>query len=309
MFLEDVSPVRQSPNVAEKAAENNVRESVRVPTEDSSQFNVSSTPAGGTMETPRVYVKDGNPFRLIQVYASDDSEEDDKRKNAEEINADSTSPTAAGSGLHEEQKSKLLPGFSPDNVSALGIGSNLQTDSSQLSPLTIAKESAMSQSVICRAPVDLLNEVVDMQDDKWNDQIIKCDTSQNNDLLDGDNMGADHQVGKHHPEEDANQDSAKLQVDESGRLVRKGACDSDSDEVHPSERHVNRGRNRSRSRSPQESKSRCRSRSPSRREKRSRSRRYDIMSYISSLADDLHLDFNSLQLFLIYYVFDIYPVM
>jgi len=272
-----------------------VQGSVRVPTEDSSQVNVSLTPAGGgAMETPRVYVKDGSPFCLIQGYASDDSEEDDKKENAEEINADRTSSAAAGSSLHGDKKSKLISGSSADNISALGIGSNLLTDPSQLSPLTITKESATSQGVICRAPVDLSNEVVDLQDNKWNEKIIKCQPSQNNDLLDTDNMGADHQVGKHHhQEEDANQDSAKLDVDEFGRLVRKGASDSDSDEVHHSERRVKRGRNRSRSGSPQESRWRRRSRSPGTREKRSRSCRYDIITSISSLADCLHLDFNS----------------
>lgn len=279
-----MSPVKQSPNATESASEKSMQGSVRVPTEDSRKTNVSSIPVGGeTVETPRVYV--GSPFRLIQGYASDDSEEDDKKEDVE-IHADGSSPmAAAASGLHADNRSNLPSSFRPDDVSSVEISRELQTDSCQLSPLTLPKEGgflvslpdkATSQSVACHSSIDPLNKVVDLQDDdKWTDKIMKHDLSQNNDFLD-----ANHQVEKHHLEEGRTLDSAKLDVDEFGRLVRKGASDSEPDEVHLSGRHAKRGRSRSRSRSPQESRWRHRSRSPRRREKRSRSCRYELISYI-----------------------------
>ncbi|ONK60662.1 uncharacterized protein A4U43_C08F21180 [Asparagus officinalis] len=226
-FLEDVSPVRQSPNTAGQALGNSVQGSVGLPTEDSSNINISAPALGRTVEAPTVYVKDGSPFRLIQGYASDDSEEDDKMdkmENAEE----------------------------GDALSCLPV-------------------KATSQSAICPS-VNPSNEGFDPHyHERLNDEIMKCEPSQSSGLVAADNMDTHDQVGKHQPEKYANQDSTELDVDEFGRLVRKGTSDTDSDEVHLSKRRSRRGRKRSRSRSPQESRWKHRSRSPRGREKRNRS--------------------------------------
>ncbi|KAJ6834937.1 uncharacterized protein M6B38_123110 [Iris pallida] len=243
-FIEDVSPVRASSEATEYEAEKNAQGSIWIPSGESTLVKVEQTLAGGrTEEAPKVYVNDGSPFRLIQGYASDDSEEDDKKESVEKI---ATVTAAAGvSLLKQERRSEPSSSFKHENVFAEEGGSNLPTDLSQTSSLKMLSEGksfgnspqkGTTPSAICHSRTDLGSEA--------------CAS----DIL---------------PQEDRHvgiQDSAKVDVDEFGRLVREGASDSDSDEILSNERRVKRGR----SRSPQETRWRRRSRSP-RRDKRSRS--------------------------------------
>ncbi|KAJ6827811.1 uncharacterized protein M6B38_365130 [Iris pallida] len=251
-YIEDVSPVRASPEATECDTEKNAQGSIWASSGESSLVKVAQTLEGGrTEEAPKVYVKDGSPFRLIQGYASDGSEEDDQTERFEQIATVRVSSTAAAgvSVLHQDKRSEPSSSFKPENVFAEEGSSDLPTDLSQTSSLKMLSEGKpfgsspqkdTAPSAVCHSPADLESELCARA-------IL---------LQDG------HHVGK--------QDSTKVDVDEFGRLVRKGASDSDSDEIRSNERGVKRGR--SRSRSPQGSRWRRRSGSPRRREKRSRSR-------------------------------------
>ncbi|XP_008785609.2 uncharacterized protein LOC103704197 isoform X1 [Phoenix dactylifera] len=287
-FIEDVSPVRPLPGAAECAVDGNMQQSVRPITQDSSWVNVMPTSAcRKTAETPRVFIKDGSPFRLIQGYASDDSgEDDDKKDYVDSINPARTSPSAALGrlGLQKDKGCEVPSNFSPKSVPETER-SRLRTDSSHCLS-TMPKEAATFGSslpqksappdVVFSNPVDAIENVTDLSIHELHDQSLHDKTgnhelSEDNDVVGDKSVNADHQVTQLHME-DAKQDSTAPNVDEFGRLVREGVSDSDSDGIHYNERHGKRVRSWSRSRSPQQSRWRQRSRSPRRRDKRSRSR-------------------------------------
>lgn len=283
------------PGAAGCAVDGNIQQSVSLLTQDSSWVNVIPTAAcGKTAETPRVFVKDGSPFRLIQGYASDDSvEDDDKKDYVDSINPVRTSPSATvgRSGLQKDKGSEMPSNFRPESVPETER-SRLRTDSScSLSP--VPKEAATFGSsspqkspkldVVFSNPVDTIENVSDPSIHKQHDQGLHDKTgnhgpSEDSDVVGDKSINVDNQVTQIHME-DAKQDSTAPNVDEFGRLVREGVSDSDSDGIHYNERHGNRVRSWSRSRSPQQSRQRQRSRSPGRRDKRSRSRRYNIMNF------------------------------
>ncbi|XP_010939191.1 uncharacterized protein [Elaeis guineensis] len=283
-FIEDVSPVRPLPSAAECAVDGNLQQSVRPLTQDSSWVNVMPTAAcGKTAETPRVFVKDGSPFRLIQGYASDDSgEDDDKKDHVDSIHPVWTSPSAAvaRSGLQKDEGYEMPSNLSPKSAPE-PERSRLRADSSHLPKEAATSGSSLPQKsaqpdVVFSNPIDEIENVTDLSIHKQHDQRLHDKTgnhklSEDNDVVGDKSINADLQVTQIHLE-DAKQDSTTPNVDEFGRLVREGISDSDSDGIHYNERHGKRVRSWSRSRSPQQSRWRQRSRSPRRRDKRSRSR-------------------------------------
>ncbi|KAG1366769.1 serine/arginine repetitive matrix protein 2-like [Cocos nucifera] len=292
-FIEDVSPVRPLPSASECAIDGNLQESVRPLTQASSWVNVMPTAAcGKTAETPRVFVKDGSPFRLIQGYASDDSgEDDDKKDYVDSINPVMTSPSAAvsSSGLQKDKGYEMPSNFSPKSVPETEKA-RLCTDSSHLlkEAATFGSSSPQKSAqpdVVFSNPVDAIENVTDLSIHKQHDQILHGNhkLSKDIDVVGDKSIDVDHQVTQIHME-DANQDSTAPNVDEFGRLVREGVSDSDSEGIDYNERHGKRVRGWSRSRSPQLSRWRQRSRSPRRRDKRSRSRSWSPRRSKSPLA-------------------------
>lgn len=282
-FIEDVSPVRPSPGAAECAIDGSMQQSVRPLTQDSTWVNVMPAAAcGKTIETPRVFVKDGSPFRLIQGYASDDSGEDDKKNSVDTINPIKTSPSAAvgRTGFQKDKGYEFPLNFSPRSVRETER-SRHQIDSGH-SLSTMPKEtdtfgsSSPQKSAPPQYPVDAIGNVTDLSIHEQHDQRLhvkagNSEPSGKSDVVRGKRINADRQVTKLHLK-DAKQDSAAPNVDEFGRLVREGVSDSDSDGMHYNERRGKRVKSWSRSRSPGENRWKRRSRSPRRRDKRSRSR-------------------------------------
>ncbi|KAI0525177.1 hypothetical protein KFK09_004569 [Dendrobium nobile] len=88
-------------------------------------------------------------------------------------------------------------------------------------------------------------------------------------------MDADQETLEFHSKKSLMEKQASHDVDEFGRLIRKGVSGSDSDESQYSEKRIKRGRSRSRSRSlsrsPQGGRRKRRSRSLRRRDTRSHS--------------------------------------
>nr|XP_019710114.1 uncharacterized protein LOC105056082 [Elaeis guineensis]XP_019710116.1 uncharacterized protein LOC105056082 [Elaeis guineensis]XP_019710117.1 uncharacterized protein LOC105056082 [Elaeis guineensis]XP_029123684.1 uncharacterized protein LOC105056082 [Elaeis guineensis]XP_029123685.1 uncharacterized protein LOC105056082 [Elaeis guineensis] len=266
-FIKDVSPVRPLPGAVECAVHDNMQQPVRPLTQDSSWVNVVPAAAcGKTKETPRVFVKDGSPFWLIQGYASDDSGEDDDKDCVDSINPDRTSPSAAvgRSDLQKDKVYELPLNFSPKSLPETKR-SRLQTDSSyslsampkEATPFGFSSPQKSSPpGVIFADPIGAIKNVSDLSnhdqhDERLHDKTGTCEPSEDN-TVGGKSINLDCQFTNLHSG-DAKQDSTVPNVDEFGQLVREGVGDSDSDGMHNNEKHGKRVRSWSRSRSPQES--------------------------------------------------------
>lgn len=166
-----------------------------------------------------------SPFRLIQGYASDDS---DNELHFENISPEAVSPHIKANDTEFKNSSELNRGLGP-------LSLNLTSK--------IPEPSTKTE--------DLENR-----------------SDRQNDLLKGGDVTGPKTDGAQ------NKDSnVKLEVDEFGRMVKKGGNDSDSDDYHSRRRgRRGRSRSRSRSRSPDERRRRSPRRSPRRRDRRSRSR-------------------------------------
>ncbi|XP_077222754.1 uncharacterized protein LOC143856421 isoform X2 [Tasmannia lanceolata] len=255
----DLGRIRSSHEVTECALDSNMQESATHLVEASNPIKVSVAAVGSNNgEFPRVFIKDGSPFRLIQDYASDDSSDDDKGPCIEDVSPVSISPSVrvGGSGLRENKKIDSDMTFRSKNVSTAEMGSSMALEISEIVQYSDASPAspkvAMPVSMVPDLDAVTKTDELGIQNDE--DQTVNYQTGiesiHHNDAFQG----------------DAKMASAVLNVDEFGRLVREGASDSDSDGMPYSERG-------GRGRSPHESRQRRRSRSPRRRrDKRSRSR-------------------------------------
>lgn len=291
-FIKDVSLVRPLPGAARCDVDDNMQQPVRPLTQDSSWVNVVPASARGkTKKTPRVFVKYGSPFRLIQGYASDDSGEDDDNDSVDSINPGSTSSSAAvGSSDLQKDKGYGLPlNFSSKSFPETE-GSRLQTDSSyslsampkEATPFgcSLPQKSSLP-GVVFADPIGSTENVSNISNheqhgERLHDKTGTSEPYEDNDIVGGGkSINRDSQFTKLHSE-DAKQNSAAPNVDEFGQLVREGVRDSGSDGMHNNERCGKRVRSWNHSQLPQESRW---SHSPRGRVKCSRSCRYNIMFF------------------------------
>ncbi|KAK1307105.1 hypothetical protein QJS10_CPA10g02000 [Acorus calamus] len=245
-------------------------------TVDLSLGNISSIK---NEEASGVLIKDENPFKLIQGYASDDSAKDDNEKNMEAVNPSWVSPKVA----MEDDTLELYKDVGVKSTSVTGTGSILE--GSSLSGTIGSVKSFQRVSGWDRGGAGNLPNQSDVTDRSNQQNIHMLQNVKANDgkgphpetpprigREDG-NADVEAQIKKVHPETNEKQGSVVLNVDEFGRLVRKGASDSDTDDDRPTEGRHKRGRSWSRSQSPRESRWKKRSRSPWwRKDRRSRSR-------------------------------------
>lgn len=204
---------------------------------------------GGKVEhISRVFVKDRSPFRLIQGYVSDESDEDIKMETVEDI--------TTGRDLSKADDNVEL-----EKASLTEVGQNVSTGLGQATSVVLeeaellsdaSQKTSVSPSIVCPSRFDPSDDTAGTSEGLQSIKIV-------------------NQVKKLNVEEDV-QVTAKPDVDEFGRLVRKGSSDSDSD-GRVDIQSGKRGRSLSRSRSPHGNKWRRTSRSPRGRGKRSTSPR------------------------------------
>ncbi|XXG55536.1 hypothetical protein AAC387_Pa03g3187 [Persea americana] len=275
----ELSPVRSPLKDAGFTLSCDSEESDKPLMEGSSQAKVSSAVAGGKNEDiPRVFIKNGSPFRLIQDYASDDSAEDDTSASVEDVSPQRVSPSApvCSSALHEDEGMDVCSNVVSKTVSEIEKISNMasfmteavqRSDGSIISYEMALKTVTSPDESTAVAKPDEPNACKD-ENVALSDRTRSVKTLETV-VLQGNSVDTDRPSGKVHKDEDATQASTTLKVDEFGRLVREGMSDSDSDGMDYSWRSGKRGR----SPSPQESRWKRRSRSPRRRrDRRSRSR-------------------------------------
>lgn len=276
---EYLSPVKSQLKGSDFTSSSGIRESFEPLMEDLSPVNVSPATSGGASEeVPHVFVKDGSPFRLIQDYASDDSAEDDKRANIENVSPVRVSPsiTVDTSGLPEDGGVDTHVSTSPNKASETEGQPDATfepTKAVQQSDFSLASNKLVSETVTLSDTVGAIpkrdRHIISKVENKKSCEKTKASDPFEDDALQGDHVDAEHASKKFHKEKGTQQTSPILNVDEFGRLIREGVSDSDSDGAYYSQRVGKRGR----SRSPHESRRRRRSRSPwRRRDRRSRSR-------------------------------------
>ncbi|PKU65085.1 hypothetical protein MA16_Dca004700 [Dendrobium catenatum] len=110
--FEDVSPERGSPDIA--GLDDRTHASSRFPTEDSIEGKVLlNTEDVKSQETSGMFLKYGSLFRLIQDYASDESDENVRSDNDEDFNpmSPSLAPTTGTSSLQQDKLSDLCSNF------------------------------------------------------------------------------------------------------------------------------------------------------------------------------------------------------
>lgn len=289
METKDLTPVRTSLKDTGFTVSSDYQESAKPLMEGSSQVKVSSAAGrGNNEEVPRIFIKDGSPFRLIQDYASDDSAEDDRSASVEDVSPVRVSPTSpvGTSHFHEDEGMDVCSNMISKTVSEIKTTSNLasvMTEAVQCSDGSILSYEMTSQTVT-NPDASTAVAKTDEPGPCKGENVKRSVNTFENVVLQGDDAHTDPLSSKVHNNEDATQASITLNVDEFGRLVREGVSDSDSDGMHYSRRFGKRGR----SPSPQESRWSKRSRSPrKRRDRRSRSRRYMLYSLwgTSLLAD------------------------
>ncbi|KAJ0967785.1 hypothetical protein J5N97_024702 [Dioscorea zingiberensis] len=206
-------------------------------------------------EVQRIHTKDGSPFRLIQGYASEESSEEDERDHPEDVTLTRFGSTAAVVISDSHQVVPKESGYgenSPQKFSSHGV---------------VLKSSTVMKSSI--------NQGVTRQDEKnAPGRTGFIYPSQKNDNNEGDSVGWKANSAsvdrKPDPAKVAKKDDFPLEVDEFGRLARKGESDTDSDGEQYRKICGKRGRGQRRSRSPQENRWRQKSCSP-RRDNRKRS--------------------------------------
>ncbi|KAI0525181.1 hypothetical protein KFK09_004573 [Dendrobium nobile] len=279
--FEDVSPERGSPDIA--GLDDRTHASSRFPTEDSIEGKVLlNTEDVKSQETSGMFLKYGSPFRLIQDYASDESDENVRSDNDEDFNpiSPSLAPTTGTSSLQQDRLSELCSNFGGQGSAAVAIESVDNTTLCELLPSIpqgagrSPDKSSPSNSI---SHFDTMSKTIDPDnhpvENLSNDGRETSRPSPEYDALEGRKMDADQETLEFHSKESLMEKQASHDVDEFGRLIRKGVSGSDSDESQYSKKHIKRGRSRSRSlsRSPQGGRRKRRSRSLRRRDTRSHS--------------------------------------
>ncbi|XP_022728743.1 uncharacterized protein LOC111284284 isoform X2 [Durio zibethinus] len=204
--------------------------------------------------------KGGSPFRLLQGYASDDNSAKDVETGIENTNV------SFGAKLGGDAGSSLE---NPSSSSQIGKG---------FGPLSL---SSMPCAVVSSEVVEdtITTSIINGNEHAGNKHVhqVYANHAASGEVLHKENVIVGASVdsvkfSKEHRQEEENVTlGSQHKVDKFGRLVRNGASDSDSDDLHyTGRRRRGRTRSRSRSHSPPDRRKR---RSPwRRREKRSLSR-------------------------------------
>lgn len=244
-----------------------------VPVKDLTPQKASPTAAAANINSKKLRdpVSDmGSPFRLIQDYASDDSDEANDGPSFEDVSP-KRAPPSITVDEHEVKKTNgdMLTGCLSSPFSgkeSLSLPESHLVHHASMPPPNISTETAqvVEATDAGNVPSDAtanINEVhPDGHDIRDSDDLGCGNSSQGDDIVASEN-GKFQKGGER-------QSSSALKVDEFGRMVREGASDSESDVDHYTGRPYRRGR----SRSPLDRRSR-KSHSPRRRnEKRNRSR-------------------------------------
>ncbi|XP_020572890.1 uncharacterized protein LOC110019536 [Phalaenopsis equestris] len=279
LVFEDVSPERSSPDTA--GLGDRTPASSRFPIVDSIKGELlSNTENVNSQVVSGVFLK--SPFRLIQDYASDESEEIIRSGNDEDFNPMRLSPATATatSELQQEKQSELCSNYGGQDFTEVPNESGYNTALCQLSPSMpqgTRRSPEKSSPSVSIGHFDIISKTVDPDihpvEHLENDGRETFRPSEYDDF-ERRKINADQENVELNSKESLMEKQAFDDVDEFGRLIRKDVSPSDSDESQYGKRRGKKGRNwsRSMSRSPQGSRMRRRSRSPRRRDKRSRSR-------------------------------------
>ncbi|KAF8037378.1 hypothetical protein BT93_B0323 [Corymbia citriodora subsp. variegata] len=242
-----------------------------------------STTVPADVSSPPIYspdVKSGSPFRLVQDYASDSSENSD---------------VPHFKGKHTKVELPVAPGYmnksdytecrSESDLLAANLGKIEQV----VGPLSESGKSFATPTIVSNVETRIVETVASSseigQSDKPSDasyddkgtihNAASLEAFTRNNSLRSLSAGS-HENGKSEKEiggEKLRSNSTAVQVDEFGRLVRKRGSDSDSDDsFYAGRRHKKRERSRSRSQSPVGRRSRRRRSLQRTRDRRNRSR-------------------------------------
>lgn len=263
-------------------------DSIKVPVDSNAPAAVADTGVDlGTFADP--FVKEGNPFLLLQGYASDDSLENDDDPCLKDASPQRVSGSVTNDGVVNSQSdlgcnSEMVTQSKSPGGAQKGYES---PESVMASPHSMLLKSVKSSSDAQR---DVGNTVVVSSETENSDGIIH-DSHEDHEPLDNGLCHAedvlDHGVlevlqGDISKKEEIKSTSCLLKIDEFGRVARDGTIDSDSDDSRYTRGHGKRERNWSRSRSPlnrrrrspwrrKNTRSLSHSWSPQRRRSRSRS--------------------------------------
>ncbi|XP_039158141.1 serine/arginine repetitive matrix protein 2 isoform X2 [Eucalyptus grandis] len=255
-------------NMPQPAGDGIAKKSTTVPAD------VSSPP----ISSPAV--KSGRP-RLVQDYTSDDSSENSDVPHSKEEHTMVKLPVAPG----YMNKSDYTECRSESDLRAANTGKMEQV----VGPLSDAgksfvaptrasnEETRIMETVATSSEIGLSDKLSDTNSDDLGTihNAASSEAFARNNNLRSLSTGS-HENGKSEKEtggEKVRSNSTAVQVDEFGRLVRKGASDSDSDDSsYAGRRHKKRERSRSRSQSPVGRRSRRRRSLQRTRDRRNRSR-------------------------------------
>ncbi|XP_052179602.1 uncharacterized protein LOC127792953 isoform X2 [Diospyros lotus] len=250
--------------------------------QNAAEYNVGEVPGSrssglagqdkgiGSERTSGELIKGTSPFRLLQDYASEDSSENDDKPSLEEANTLMASPsTIRGATSRCEDIGLNLRRISSCEV-AFGMpleSKSIQSNAPEFSP---GSQSTAQRSNITSAATVKTEETVGNNNGNQESINNAASLEELNNTFNGAHEAAP-EIGNSQSQKGKGKFESiptLTKVDEFGRLVREGASDSDSDELHNARRRGKRERSWSRSRSPRDR------RSPPwrRRERRSRSR-------------------------------------
>ncbi|KAK6921014.1 hypothetical protein RJ641_014692 [Dillenia turbinata] len=264
----------------------------------------SSEPSGlaeiviSSEKVPGDVIEGGSPFRLLQEYASDDSQEDDDPHTEDGGLKSNPSLVKAGpTCVHGNAGSSLGTDLGPRSPRAVKESGPL-IDSAAAYPSCMPynlPETSSKLDIDVKEPNVTSNGIAnpDSFSDITNRNQVSRNGASSNEIIQEKHSSGDARVdivptSGEAKKEDLKFTSSSPKVDEFGRLIRERKSDSDSDDSHHRGRHGQRGRSRSRSQSPpghrrrrilrrrREKRSQSRSWSPKRRRRRSRSRSPDL---------------------------------
>lgn len=258
-------------NLPEPAGAGIAKKSTTVPAD------VSSPPISS------LAAKSGRPFRLVQDYASDDSSENSAVPHSKEEHTMvelSVAPGYLNKSDHTECRSESdLRAANLGKIEQV-VGPLSESGKSFVSPTRVSHvETRIMETVATSSEIGLSDKPSDMN---YDDQGTIHNTA-SSEAFARNNSSRSLSTGSHENRkseketggEKLRSNSTAVQVDEFGRLVKKGASDSDSnDSFYAGRRHKKRERSWSRSQSPVGRRSRRRRSLQRTRDRRNRSRRY-----------------------------------
>ncbi|KAG0490828.1 hypothetical protein HPP92_007691 [Vanilla planifolia] len=238
-FFDDVSPERV---LSHRAGTGDIEhESGRLSPGDLNNCNLQNLEDNKSQDASMLFPNYGSPFRLIQDYASDESDEDVKEHNFEDLSQQNSTPaaTTGTSRLLPEKQPELCSDISDQNLVAVGIESQCVKDSSWFSPSTPKETGILSVNVVSSTGFGLFDvkvqefvpDVSHNLDRRSKDRSETSGPSCGYDVLESKKPEADQSTGKLVSKSSEKRWKACPDVDEFGRLVRESLSESDSDLV------------------------------------------------------------------------------